>query len=131
MATATSRLQVIIDVMTGKSAKNVSGLETNLKSMLSTIGAITAGALVFGAAVKRAFDMAKEGAQLQLVEERFNRLAESIGTTGDALISDLKPAMGGMLSQAEMMASATDLMALGLVKTHEEAIRVTGSAELI
>jgi hypothetical protein len=107
-----------------KTSTTASQIKAGWQSMLGTVGALTAGLF----AVKKGFDFAEEGAQLLLVEERFNRLAESIGTTGAALMSDLGPAMGGMLSKAEMMTAATDLMALGLVKTHDEAIRLAAVA---
>ena len=86
---------------------------------------VAAGLAAFGVAAKKVYEFGKAGAQLEMVENRFNRLAESIGTTGDALLNDLEPAMGGMLSEAEMMGAATDLMALGLVKSHDEAIRLS------
>ena len=128
MATAQSRLSIIIDVITGNGKKAVSDLDLNLTQFLSTAGMVVGVLGAFAVAAKKAFDLGKEGAQLQLVEERFARLAESIGTTGEALMTDLGPAMGGMLSDAEMMAAATDLMALGLVKTHDEAIRLAAVA---
>jgi len=76
-------------------------------------------------AAKKAFDFADEGAQLLLTEERFNRLAESIGTTGDVLAEELDIALKGTMSTMEGMALATDFLSLGLVKNQEEAIRLT------
>jgi len=99
-------------------------MKQNYMSMMGAITAVT-GALF---AMKKGYDFAKEGAALDLVETKFDRLAVSIGTTGDALMKDLGPAMGGMQSKAEMMQGAMDLMTLGLVKTHDEAIRLAGVA---
>lgn len=74
---------------------------------------------------KKLYEFAEAGAQLELVETRFGRLAESIGATSDALLGDLKQATGGMYSDAQLMKSALDLMSLGLVKSQEEAVRLS------
>ena len=65
---------------------------------------------------------------LEFTVKKFDRLSESIGTTADALLYDLKGATGGLISDMELMASATDFMTLGLVKTHDEAVRLTSVA---
>lgn len=62
-------------------------------------------------------------AGLDLTRRRFDRLAESIGTTGKVLREDLTFATRGLLTTAQQMALATDLVALGLVNTHDEAVR--------
>lgn len=77
------------------------------------------------AVLKKAFDFGKEGAMLEYTQVKFDRLAQSIGTTADVLMVDLHKATGGLMSDAELMQSAGDFMALGLVKTREEAIRLT------
>jgi hypothetical protein len=87
----------------------------------AAIGGITVAAL----AMKKAFDFGMEGAQILYTQQKFDRLSKSIGTTSDVLMIDLKKATGGMISDSKLAASATDLMALGLVKTREEAIRLT------
>jgi hypothetical protein len=76
-------------------------------------------------ALKQAYDTAKEGASLLYAEERFDSLAKSIGTTADVLMKDLRDATHGMVSDAELMASAGDFMSLGLAKTHDEAVRLS------
>ena len=52
-------------------------------------------------AVRVAYQYIGEGAEIELSQIRFDRLAESIGTTGDALRSDLSYAIGGLLSDAD------------------------------
>lgn len=75
-------------------------------------------------AAKKAYDFAKEGATLDYQAQKFDRLAESIGTTSDALLGELKTATRGMYSDFELMANATDLVGLGLANTQEEAVRL-------
>jgi hypothetical protein len=108
--------------------KSTQSLGTRLQGLLPKIALLTTGVVGFGIVAKTAFDFAKQGAQLEYAELRFNRLASSIGTTGDALEKDLRKATRGLLSDAQLMASAGDLMALGLVKTHDQAVRLTNVA---
>lgn len=88
---------------------------------ISVAAGISAAAIF---AFKKAFDFAAAGAELQYVEERFDRLAKSIGTTGLALMQDLRVATKNTISDAQLMAGAGDLMALGLAKTADEAVRL-------
>ncbi len=96
----------------------------NLKSMAGTLASVTAAAVAVGYAIKKTFDIAKEGAVLEYTAAKFDRLTESIGTTSDALLNDLRKATGGIYSDMELMASATDFVGLGLAKTHDEAVRL-------
>ena len=77
---------------------------------------------------KKAFDFAEEGAQIEFTATKFDRLARSVGTTSDALMGDLKEATGGLMSEMELTAAATDFLTLGLAKSHDEAVRLTNVA---
>ncbi len=73
---------------------------------------------------KQIYEVARAGAELQLVEDRFDNLTKSIGTTSEALLSDLRKATRGLYSDTELMTAATDFMSLGLAKSHDEAVRL-------
>lgn len=105
---------------------NQSGLKwTELKSKID----LAVGALrTIKQAGEEFFNLLREGAALEETERKFTRLAETIGTTADALKDDLGVATGGLLTTAEQMALATDLMTLGLASTHDEAIRLSNVA---
>ena len=77
---------------------------------------------------KTVYNFTKEGAQLEYAAGKFDRLAEAAGTTSDVLLGDLKAATRGMVSDAELMGSAGDFMALGLAKSHDEVVRLTAVA---
>lgn len=77
------------------------------------------------AGLKAVWEFGKEGAQLEFVTGKFNRLSTSIGTTSDALLGELRTATRGTRSDMELMSSATDFMALGLAKTKDEAVRLS------
>jgi hypothetical protein len=99
----------------------LAGLSGALRTAMAVAGSATAAFV----ALKTAFDWGREGAQLDYAAGKFDRLAESIGTTSDALLRDLKDATRGTMSDMELMASTGDLMALGLAKSHDEAVRLS------
>ncbi|MBK9276495.1 MAG: hypothetical protein IPM49_18425 [Flavobacteriales bacterium] len=78
----------------------------------------------FTGTVQGAWRALGEGAALTTAQGNFERLAGSIGTTADALRNDLTAATQGMVSQAQLMASASELMALGLTRTHDQTVRL-------
>jgi len=105
--------------------KSVGGLLDQFKAL--KMGAVPYLAAIGGAvgAFKKAMDFGKEGAQLEYASLKFERLADSAGTTADILLNDLKEATKGTRSEMELMAGAGDFMALGLAKSHDEVVRLT------
>lgn len=98
------------------------------KSQEMMISGLKKGALAaaaFGVAVKKAYDFAKQGAQIEFTKIKFDRLAQSIGTTGDSLLNKLRPATRGVMSDMELISSATDTMSLGLVNNEKDAVRLS------
>ena len=74
---------------------------------------------------KAVYDFTKQGAELEFMAGKFDRLSMSIGTTSDVLLDDLRRATQGTRSDMELMASASDFMALGFAKTSDEAVRLS------
>ena len=106
---------------TGKATGN---LADGFKSFISTAGVLAAGVGTAYIALKKFYDFAKQGAELEYTADRFDRLADSIGTTADVLLTELRDATKGTRSDMELMASATDFVALGFAKTKDEAVRL-------
>jgi hypothetical protein len=100
----------------------------NIAGLTSTVFALTAAITAAVVSAKKLGEAIVEGAELEATTIRFDRLAESIGTTGDALRQDLGIATRGLVSDMQAMASATDFLALGLADTHDEAVRLTNVA---
>lgn len=119
-----STVEIIIKTV-DESTKQTNKIGGGLKNLLSTVGKMTAGLAAFGFAAKKAFDFGKAGAEIEFTAIKFDRLAASIGTTGDALRTKLADATGGLLSKTDQMSLATDLMSLGLAKTSDEAVRLS------
>lgn len=78
--------------------------------------------------MKQVYEAAREGAELEMLGTRFDNLTASIGTTADALMIRLREATSGMMSDAELMQSATDFMSLGLANSADEVVRLSNVA---
>lgn len=113
----------------GTQAKGgVEGFTQGLSSLLGKAALVAGVAVGVSRAIKGVYEAAKEGAELEYSRARFDNLARSIGTVSDALMGDLRTATRGTVSDAELVASAGDLMALGLAKSHDEVVRLTSVA---
>ena len=93
------------------------------------IGAALGGVGLAFAGIERAASAAwqtlGDGAALELAQSRFENLAASIGTTADALKGDMAEATQGMMSNAQMVAAASDIISLGLADSGEEVVRLS------
>jgi len=74
--------------------------------------------------IKAAYDTIKQGAELEAARGRFENLTKTINTTGDALLGKLKEATKGMVSDAELIAGASDIISLGLAKNEGDTVRL-------
>jgi len=111
---------------TGKTAQGgVKGFGASLSSVIGTAALVTGAVAAVGVALKEFYETAKEGAQLEYAQTKFDNLAESIGIVSDALLVDLREATRGTVSDAELVAGAANFMALGLADTHDEVVRLT------
>lgn len=100
-----------------------------LGSLSNIAGGLARGAARFaldelGTAARAAWAALNEGAALELTERRFESLAASIGTSAAALDSQMAAAAAGMMSHAERMAAAGDIIQLGLADSGDEVARM-------
>jgi len=104
-----------------KAAKHHVGLKEALGHV--AIAAGVAGAAMYAA--KKAFDLGAEGAQIIQTRDVFDRLAESIGETADAMMGKLRDATMGMVSDTDLMQSSARLVSMGLASTADEAAKLS------
>ena len=97
------------------------------KAAIPAAAAIGAVALAYKT-LDKASELARAGAEVDYLKSKFNNLAASIGTTGKALLADLKSATRGTVADMDLVAGAVELMSLKLVKSHDEAVRLTSVA---
>lgn len=72
---------------------------------------------------KMVYDQLERGVEIDTITRKFDNLAASFGTTGDALRGDLHNSIGLLLSDVNQMGLALDLMQLGLAKNESEVVR--------
>jgi len=119
-----TRQMAELDRKTGKAGDGVEKTSRNWEQM-GMQAAAAGGVLVgVGVAAKKAYEFIGEGAELSAAAGKFDNLAVSINTTGDALLDKLKTATKGMMSDADLIASASDIMSLGLAKTEDGVVRM-------
>lgn len=106
---------------TQNAAKSGSTRFTELSNAFSAVQQV-AGAV--GGVFQKTYQMIGEGAKLQLAEAQFDNLTKSIGVTSDALMTDLRGATQGMMSDAQLMAGASDIISLGLADNQEDTVRL-------
>ncbi len=75
--------------------------------------------------VSQFYSTLKEGTQLQAERLEYENLARSIGTTAESLTSELIPATKGMMTNAELIRGASELINLGIAGTQEETVAWT------
>jgi hypothetical protein len=85
-----------------------------LGSKLAGLAGPAALATAALAAIPAAIDLAKLGAQADLVSTRFDSLSKTAGTTGDALLGALRKASGGQISNLNLELTANRAQLLGV-----------------
>jgi hypothetical protein len=98
------------------------------RGMATGLAVASAAFVGVGMAAQQAYATLRAGAVLQTTTERFGKLAASIGTTADVMLGKLREATKGMISDAELMASASDFMSLKLATSEEQVVRLTSVA---
>lgn len=102
-----------------------SDIQAKIVTMQSALGVAEQAFAAIQQAAEFAYETLNRGAELTLQKEQFDALAGSIGTTTDALQNDLSAATEGLQSNAEMVAGASQLMSLGLAKSHDEVVALS------
>lgn len=105
-------------------AKATKEMEEAGKRWKKQLAGISAAAGIAALAIRKFYTFAQEGAQLEFTALKFDRLAESIGSTGEALDKELYEATEGMLSQSKRMGLATEIVGLGLTKNTDQTVRL-------
>lgn len=111
--------------------KGIEGAQKTWRNYTFAVGAATGVMVAGGVAVKKLYDTMRAGAVLETTTLRFNKLSESIGTTADAMMGQLRVATQGMISDAELMSSASQMISLRLADNAEQVVRLTTVAGVL
>lgn len=93
--------------------------------LMSKVNAAKAAFTMVEGAIRTTWDALNEGAQLELTAQRFDKLAASVGSSGDHMLDALQKTTRGMMSSADLMANAGQIISLGLGKNEEEVVRLS------
>lgn len=114
---ANANVNITVTANSQQAQGNLKSFSNKFTEMYSQMMLVKQGAEIVGGVFKKAFELAQEGAQIELLRSRLDNLTASIGTTSDALMSDLRDATRGLVSDADLMKNATDIISLGLADT--------------
>jgi hypothetical protein len=102
----------------------IKGYEADWRKYTFAMGAVAGAFVGVGLAAQQAYATLRAGAELQTTTERFGKLAASIGTTADVMLGKLREATKGMISDAELMASASGIVSLKLAENEDQVVRL-------
>lgn len=117
-------LNIKIKADTGDATLKLRSFKTTLTELKSGVDLLQTGFGMLRDAAEKAFEMGKAGAELERVRGQLDNLAISIGTTSDSIITKMTDASGGLMSNAEMIQAATDIISLGLADNEDDVIRL-------
>lgn len=124
---AEQELKVKVTADTSQAQRELGGFKNTFTELNSALGVARQAVDL----LKQGFEFAKQGAELQRTADVFDRLTSSIGSSSDTLLEKLREATGGIMSEAEMMSSASQIISLGLAKNEDDVVRLaTVIAEL-
>jgi hypothetical protein len=106
--------------MEGAAKKGAGGFDVLSKRILAGT-AVIAGASI---AAKQLYSVFREGATLETTSQRFDKLSASIGSTADVMLGQLKTATQGMISDMDLMASASQIISLKLADNSQQVVRL-------
>lgn len=117
-----------LDKSLGDSQRNVGNYASAFDRGLASFRNIAAGLTSVYAALRGGEEVIQaivEGAELQKQAAEFDNLSRSIGSVSDALLDDLRVASAGMVSDADLVATASDIISLKLATTADGVTRLS------
>lgn len=128
MASNSNRLRIIIEGV-NKSGAAFKSAEIDIKKLDTAAGQLSKGLKGLAAAggiagalqlAQAAFGLAQAGAESARLRTSFESLASQAGTTGSAMLSSLRGAARGAISDSDLMLAANRASLLGVADTAEE-----------
>ena len=122
-----SKMSALGDI-SGEAGASGAGAMAGIAKAAIPAAVAVGGVVLAYKTLDKATELARAGAETDYLKSKFDNLAASIGTTGKALLTDLKSATRGTVADMDLVAGAVELMSLKLVKSHDEAVRLTSVA---
>lgn len=103
----------------GQLGGSAGGLASSFGALAGSLGTVGSVGAAIGIG-KVAIDLATVGANAALVRTRFDGLATTAGTTGDALLKALRAGSGGEISDLNLQLAANKAQLLGVASSAEQ-----------
>jgi hypothetical protein len=122
---ATSKLDILINAKNNASAeiktvnKDLGGLSGMAKTAAAGIGALGV-AMAAVKAAQFAYELAKVSEEGQYLKTSFDEMARSVGSNADTMLTALRRASSGMISDVDLIRSANRAMMLGVADSADE-----------
>lgn len=101
------------------------GFSNKLNSFAKEALKFGGAAVAVGYAGKQIYEFGKTGAAIEYTTQKFDRLARSVGSTGDVFLQELRGATRGTVSDFDLLKQGSDLLQLGLAGSTQEAVRLS------
>ena len=116
---------------TGKTAEGgVKRFDSSLLEVIGTAGMVAAAVGAVSLAIKQVYELAKEGAAFQRMEEASASLARSLDADMSDILDALREASLGVVSDFDLMQSASRAMMLGVSADSEQLAQLMEVAAL-
>jgi len=106
-----------LDSTTRKSNRTLGDYVKGIGAASLALGGIAASAAV-------AYTAIKEGAALETAANQFEILTQKVNSTADAMLGKLREATRGLVSDSELIASANEIISLGLANSEEGVVQL-------
>jgi hypothetical protein len=127
-ATAAIRDMDRLENATTKANSTSAKFTGSLSKMATGAGAVAGSLVAVGAGLQQVFELAQQGEAIQRTAATFDALSESIGSTSDSLLNEMRAATNGAVSDLVLMENANRLVSMGLANTSEEAAKLANIA---
>lgn len=117
-------LNINVKANTEQAQASLRNFKTTFTELKSAVDLAVMGFGLLKDAAIQAFEMGQAGAELERTRGQLDSLAGSIDTTTAALINGMREASSGMMSNAEMIDAATQIISLGLADNEGDVIRL-------
>jgi hypothetical protein len=101
----------------GKVSASFGGFSAGAIAMTGAIGAVTAGIVTLGSSLAT---MANEYVAFDAIKSSLDTLANSVGASGDQIVSSLQKASSGLIAQKDLALAANRAILFGVADTAEE-----------
>lgn len=105
--------------------EKMSVVSSKLSSAGMAMAKFGAAGAVVGFVGKQMYNLAREGARIEFVRTKFDRLAQAAGSTGNVFLQQLRTATRGTVSDFGLLEQGSNLLQLGLARNTDEAVRLS------